>query len=330
MEQIKLYKPPPYNFEGATAMRMTKNAIYYFVLLTAAFFCVAAFSNLCGEASAASKDSKLSKNISVSSRECKMLLLPEKFADPKSAMKKFWALVEQTGSELGLKVKKNDGADRESTIREVSFLDTQKFDLYKNCYIIRRRVENGDIGMTLKFRNPDVAVSSKADVSPGADYPGKTVMDEDVVVKEKIFEHVFSKSGKTTVSDDPEATIGSYAAVYPGLLGLGIPEKTPLYTVNGVKISETSIEYGRIHLSKNIKADASFSIWYVEGNDGVFIAEFSYKYKFENAPSEDELLLAHHASDKFLGKLRDGIKSWLAVGMTKTGMVYKFNASNAD
>ncbi len=304
-----------------------KNSAYCLVVLIAASFFLVTLSNFTGESFAGSKASKEEK---VLSRECKMLLLPEKFEDQKAAMKQFWNIVDEIGTAQGLKIKKIDGSDRELSKREVTFLDTKKFDLYKNSYILRRRVENGEIDMTLKFRNPDITVSSKADVSPGPENPGKTAMDEDVVVKEKIFEHIFSKSGKTTIGSDPEAMLGSYAAIYPGILGLGIPEKTPLQIVNGVKINETNVEYGKIHLTKNIKASAAFAIWQIEGNDDVFVAEFSYKYKYEDSPSADELLMAHHASDKFLGKLRDGVKSWLAVGRTKTGMVYKFNASNAD
>jgi hypothetical protein len=304
-----------------------KNSVYCLVVLIAASFFLVTLSNFSGESFAGSKASKEEK---VLSRECKMLLLPGKFEDKKSAMKQFWNIVDEIGTAQGLKVKKIDGSDREVTVREVSFFDTKKFDLYKNSYILRRRAENGDIGMTLKFRNPDITVSSNADVSPGPENPGKTAMDEDVVVKEKVFEHVFAKSGKTTIGSDPEATVGAYAAIYPGLLHLGIPEKTPLYVVNGIKIEETNVDYGSIRLTKNIKADASFAIWQIEGNDNVFVAEFSYKYEFKDSSSDEELLMAHHASDKFLGKLRDGVKSWLDVGRTKTGMVYKFNASNAD
>lgn len=307
-------------------MRM-KNIVYCLTVLIAASFFLVTLSNFSGESFAGSKASKEEK---VLSRECKMLLLPEKFADMKAAIKDFWYIVEKAGSDQGIKIKKIDGSDREYTQREVTFLDTKKFDLYKNSYILRRRVEDGDIDMTLKFRNPDIAVSSKADVSPGPENHGKTAMDEDVVVKEKIFERIFSKSGKTTIKSDPEATVGAYAAVYPGISSLGIPEKTALYTVNGVKINETNVEYGKIHLTKNINATASFAIWQIEGNDEVFVAEFSYKYKYEDSPSEEELILAHHVSDKFLGKLREGAKSWIAIGLTKTGMVYKFNASNAD
>lgn len=311
-------------------MKKSYKKMCLLAMLIAVLSVAAAFPSFCREAAADSKEKKAAAECAVSSRECKMLLLAAKFSDHKAAMKDFWYLVDRAGSAVGLKVKKIDASDREKTFREVSFMDTKNFDLYKNCYILRRRVEDGDIGMTLKYRNPDLVASSKADVSPAAGHDEKTAMDEDVVVKEKMFERVFSKSGKTVVKADSEPTIGAYAEVYPGMLKLGIPEKTPLSVVNGVKIDETNIEYGSIHLSKNVKAEAFFTIWRIEGSDDVFIVEFSYRYKFEDSPSEEELLVAHHASDKFLGKLRDSAKSWLAVGLTKTGMVYKFNASNAD
>jgi len=304
-----------------------KMIIYYTVVLIVAPFFILTLSNFSGESFAASKALKEDK---VLSRECKMLLLPEKFADMKPALKDFWHIVEKVGSAQGLKIKKIDGSDREYTKREVSYLDTEKFDLYKNSYILRRRVEDGDIDITLKFRNPDVIVSSKADVCPRPKCSGKTVMEEDVVVKGEIFEHMFSKSGKTILSSDPEATIGSYSAVYPGIMRLGLPEKTQLRVVNGVKIKEIGVEYGNICLTKNITAKASFAIWYVEGEDAVFAAEFSYKYKYKDSPSKRELTLAHEVSDEFFRKLRDGAKLWIATGLTKTGMVYKFNASNAD
>lgn len=311
-------------------MKISRKKNNLLAFSAAVLLMASAFHIFMAPAAAGSKDKKVAGDLCVSSRECKMLLLAGKFSDQKAAMDNFWHIVEGAGSELGVKVKKSDTAGGENTLREVSFIDTKDFDLYKKGYMLRRRVENGETGLTLKFRNPDPAVSSNAAVEPGAGYDGKTSFEEDVVVKENALERVFSKSGKTSVGQDPAPSIGAWAAVYPGLAKLGLSEKTQLCAVNGVSIEESNFDYGTIYLTKNIKADASFAVWRLKGASDVFIAEFSYKYKFKNSPSEEELLLAHHASDKLLVAIRNGAKSWFAAGMTKTGLVYKFNANNAD
>jgi hypothetical protein len=269
------------------------------------------------------------EDVKLSSRECKVLLLPEMFEDYEAGAQSFWAIVEKVSKSRGLEagLSKNN---LDITNREVIFIDTPDFILYKSGYILRRRAEDAIFNYTFKYRNADPLTSADAKVSPAEGIKGKTTFEEDVVVKTASLEHVFSKSGKADLKSETEMTAAGFIKVFPGLAQFNLKPQTALKAVNGIFISELTFDYGNIYFTPETKAKTGFTVWYLKGSSKPLIAEFSYKYKIgDNTPAGD-INLIHHASDKFLTSLRANIKPWLADGQTKTGLIYKFNSGSNE
>ncbi len=303
--------------------KILKNPAESFIKITCATFALAALVSLFTATPARSEDVKLS------SRECKVLLLPEMFEDYETGAQNFWAIVEKVSKSRGLDagLSKNN---LEVTKRELNYIDTPDFKLYKAGFIIRRRAEDDKFNYTFKYRHADQVISADAKVSPADGFKGKTSFEEDVVVKVGSLEHVFSKSGKADLKSELEMSAGGFIKLFPGLSQFNLKPQTALKPVNDIFISEITFDYGNIYFKPETKAKASFTVWYLKGNSKPLIAEFSYKYKIDDNTPTGDINLIHHASDKFLTALRANIKPWLAAGQTKTGLIYKFASGNNE
>ena len=303
--------------------KILKNSAESFIKIICAAFAFAALASLFTAMPANAEDVKLS------SRECKVLLSPEMFEDYETGAQNFWAIVEKVSKSRGLDtgLSKNN---LEITKRELNYIDTPDFKLYKAGFIIRRRAEDDKFNYTFKYRHADPVISADAKVSPADGFKGKTSFEEDVVVKVGSLEHVFSKSGKADLKSELEMSAGGFAKLFPGLSQFNLKAQTALKPVNGIFISEITFDYGNIYFKPETKAKASFTVWYLKGNSKPLIAEFSYKYKIDGDAHSGDINLIHHASDRFLTALRANIKPWLAAGQTKTGLIYKFASGNNE
>jgi len=259
--------------------------------------------------------------------EYKMLLLPALFADREAGMQKFWSEVEKCAAGMNLRVKEFDA--KPASERSVRFIDTKKFDIFKTGYILRdRSAKRGSLELTLKFRSSDAAVTSSKDVSPAAGLGGEVLFDEDIVARENSIDRIYSKSGKVVVDSEPVMTVEGAAKIFPAVAGLGIAAKEELFTVNGIRVGETSVDYGRIYFGSSAKAKASFAAWFVNGR--LLIVEFSFRLKLgESKPEAVKNRISRNA-DVFFKSLRDRVKPWMAVGQTKTGLIYKMDGGNQE
>lgn len=303
--------------------KTSKNSVKEFLNITCAVFALAFLVSLFTVMPAGAEDAKLS------SCECKVLLLPEMFEDYEAGAQNFWAIVEKVSKSRGLETNLSKNS-LEVTKRELNYIDTTDFKLYKAGFIIRRRAEDDKFNYTFKYRNADPLMSAEAKVSPADGFKGKTTFEEDVVVKASTLEHVFSKSGKADLKSELEMTAGAFVKLFPGLAQFDLKPQTSLKAVNGIIISEITFDYGSIYFRPETKAKAGFTVWYLKGSSKPLIAEFSYKYKIDGGAPDSDINLIHHASDRLLTALRANIKPWLAAGQTKTGLIYKFAAGSNE
>src|SRR5262245_56956459 len=102
--------------------------------------------------------------------ECKLILKPDRFTSAK-VFDEYSELVGRVAKkfDIGYSTK---GEVLKPEIREVVFLDTEGFLLYKNAFILRRRIayENGfpisDPEMVFNFRHPDAQKAAEIDLRP--------------------------------------------------------------------------------------------------------------------------------------------------------------------
>ncbi len=102
---------------------------------------------------------------------CKVILKADRFTSPK-VFQDFGRVVQDTAHEFGIGVLTKPFVGAKPAIREVLFLDTPDFRLYKRSFILRRRIrfENGfpagEPEIVFKFRNPDLQAAAETDVRP--------------------------------------------------------------------------------------------------------------------------------------------------------------------
>jgi hypothetical protein len=103
--------------------------------------------------------------------EAKIILKPDHFTSVQS-FREFNKLVKHTAKTVGVVHIADPHTEQRPEIREIIFLDTADFRLYKNAFILRRRVSYldgfpvGDPEIVFKFRHPDEQTAAMVDVRP--------------------------------------------------------------------------------------------------------------------------------------------------------------------
>ena len=103
--------------------------------------------------------------------EAKLILKPDRFKSVES-FREFGKLVKRVAKRTEVGFIKDESANAGPEIREIIFLDTPDFALYRNAFILRRRVSyvdgfaQGDPEIVFKFRHPDEEQATAIDVRP--------------------------------------------------------------------------------------------------------------------------------------------------------------------
>src|SRR3974390_3258694 len=103
--------------------------------------------------------------------EAKLILKPDRFTSLQS-FRDFGKIVRRVAKQLGVGFIEDKKASLRPEIREIIFLDTPDFALYRNAFILRRRVSYvdgfpvGDPEIVFKFRHPDEQKATALDVRP--------------------------------------------------------------------------------------------------------------------------------------------------------------------
>lgn len=268
------------------------------------------------------------KGVAVESREYKILLKAENFTSIEAGCKQFWRILEKVAGELKIEVK---GKKKFLPEREISFLDTAKFDFYKKGFILRLRgADLGPVGravdgdrseLTLKFRAPDLESVSVAPVKPNSDYESEISCEEDVVVKFGKPSVMYSCSGKIngyTGVPDITADVNKYFSDFPVV---GIAGKAKIMKVNNIVIQEKRVQSGSLFFGEK-KTKTLFSIWYKKGQTKPFAAEFSFKIKLEGKNAAKTVRNIDQVENFFVELAKNSV-ALSESKQTKTGMVYQ-------
>jgi hypothetical protein len=172
------------------------------------------------------------ENRPITSREYKLALNVDRFADRVEGARRFWKLLAFLAPQAGFVVYCEQ--DKEMR-RDTWYLETPGFDLQGHGFNLRVRSELDEAGkpgykITLKYRNADRYVSTSQDVSCPQAKKKDFKFEEDILPP---FMSKFSHSASLEVDELPPLTTVSEAAkLFPGLDGLGIPGVTPLVKAN--------------------------------------------------------------------------------------------------
>jgi CYTH domain len=262
-----------------------------------------------------------STNRPVTSREYKLMLNVDRFADRDRGTRQLWAVVEFLVGKAGGAVAEQQ--DEEET-RETHYLDTPGQDLRQRRLALRVRREKKKRKVTLKLREPDRYLAAAFDLRTTADDP-EWKFEEDILPP---FAGAFAHSVSFETKQDPGVTtVAGLVALFPGLEDvLAVPPTTSVVPVNGFTAQEIARKLGKLRFDGEPVVKAMASFWYLAGAPGDYplVAEFSFDY---DAPDPGQALeqfpprVVRGANDLFAGLQRQS--GWLDLrGTTKTAAAY--------
>ena len=264
--------------------------------------------------------------------ECKVILKPDRFTSVKS-FRAYGALVQRAADAFRVGFSAEGVADTKPKIREVVFLDTADFRLYRHQFILRRRIayeDNfpvGDPEIVFKFRHPDMQKTAELDVRPNISGPYQIKFKAEALpLKDQIGGHrlLFSHNVQFGLSQAPEghhAAMANIARVFPCLQALATDDTEKVQLVNQTIVEEVLQDLGVLDFGKGVKAKANAALWRERGTHKPLAGEFSFQCKFQR---NDELhTKAMERGKQFFITLQQIGSDWVSLGTTKTGIVYQ-------
>ena len=268
--------------------------------------------------------------------EAKLILKPDNFTSVQ-AFRDFGEIVKRTAEDLGVGFIEHPGLSERPQIREIIFGDTPDFRLYNNAFILRRRVRYldgfpvGDPEVVLKYRHTDERTATEMDVRPKIE--GKCEIKfkaEALPLKDRAggYRILYSHNCQFGLSQARKAdrlTMGNLANVFPALRRLGITDDERILVVNEGIVEEVLLPLGTLDFGKGVVAKSDVSLWRTRGEHTSLVGEFAFQVKFSRREAVAEK--PKQLAGAFYMTLQNNVQDWLALGVTKTAMVYRLKGN---
>jgi len=268
--------------------------------------------------------------------EAKLILKPDRFTSVQ-AFRDFGKLVQETSKKSRVGFITDPEAGLRPQIREIIFLDTPDFRLYNNAFILRRRISYvdgfpvGDPEMVFKFRHPDEATATAMDVRPNIagkyriKFKAEALPLKDEVGGYRILYSHNCQFGVSQMHDADKNSMATLSRVFPVLTSLVKEEGERVDLVNGGIVEEVLLPLGQLDFGKGLLGKCDIGLWRTRGEHKSLVGEFAFQVKFADraAVAEKQKKLAA----QFYIDLQQDVESWLALGVTKTAMVYRLNGN---
>jgi len=268
--------------------------------------------------------------------EAKLILKPDNFTSVQS-FRDFGAIVQRTAKKLGIGFIGDREASLRPQIREIIFGDTSDFRLYNNAFILRRRVSYvdgfpvGDPEVVFKFRHPDEKAAAAMDVRPNITgkyrikFKAEALPLKDQIGGYRILYSHNCQFGASQIHDSDRTSVNTLVKVFPALAGLKKSDEEKISLVNEGIVEEVLLPLGQLDFGKGIVAKCDISLWRTRGEHKSLVGEFAFQAKFdrrEDVAEKQKKLVA-----KFYVTLQRDVQGWLALGVTKTAMVYRLKGN---
>lgn len=261
-------------------------------------------------------------------REYKLLLKPEHFVN-RHGFGKFFKHLHRAAKEVGVGLAKSD--KHREHVREVVFYDTPHFKLYSDGFILRKRTffKHGNpepnFELAIRFRDADAKMAASVDMRPLLPCIHAIEFKEEILqLRERLggMRTLYANSCKL---DTPNVILTQrleiISQVFPGLLrARSANPKATLGVVNDVMIDETLVHIGELNFGGKVSCKASVAVWRNRFTRHDMIAEFGYQLKFQGLPSLHRK--PRELSEAFFKAIQHECNDWVALGTTKTALVY--------
>ncbi len=270
--------------------------------------------------------------------EAKLILKPDRFKSVES-FREFGKLVKKVAKQTELGFIKDQGADAGPEIREIIFLDTPDFALYQNAFILRRRISyvdgfaQGDPEIVFKFRHPEEQQATAMDVRPRIEGKHRIKFKvEALPLKDKAggYRLLYSHNcqfGLSQIRQKDKTSMVTLDRVLPALASLKRASRERVNLVNGGIVEEVLLPLGQLDFGKGLLAKCDIGLWRTRGEHLPLVGEFAFQVKFDRR--EDVAEKQRTRVIQFYTALQHEVEEWLALGVTKTAMVYGLNGARA-
>ena len=268
--------------------------------------------------------------------EAKLILKPDRFVSVDS-FRQFGKLVQKTAKRLGVGFIADREASMRPQVREIVFVDTPDFALYKNAFILRRRISYldgfpvGDPEIVFKYRHPEEVKATAVDVRPKIEGKYRIKFKAEVLpLKDSIggYRILYSHNcqfGASQVHQGEATSMMTLTKTFPPLADLKAPGEEQVKLVNGGIVEEVLLPLGQLDFGKGLVAKCDVSLWRTRGEHKSLVGEFAFQAKFSNraeiAQKQKKLAAQFYVS------LQRDVQDWLQLGCTKTAMVYRLNGN---
>src|SRR5215468_1331967 len=263
--------------------------------------------------------------------ECKIILRPNHFTSRRSFLD-FAKVIRRPAEEAGVGFSIQGFADSPLQIREVLFMDTADFRLYNNAFILRRRIPYkegfpaGDPEIVFKFRHPDIQKTAEVDVRPNIRGDFRIKFKAEVLpLKDRLggMRTLFSHNvefGLSALEEGDHSSLETLVRLLPALSSLKRARGEQVELVGGTIVEEVLQDIAILDFGAGITALANVALWRTRGEHRPLIGEFAFQIKFRRREDLNDQALRR--GEAFFIGLQDAARDWIALGATKTGVVY--------
>jgi hypothetical protein len=263
--------------------------------------------------------------------EAKLILKPERFTSVQS-FRDFGKLVRRAAKKAGVGFIEDQQAQERPQIREIVFLDTPEFSLYSHAFILRRRVSyvdgfpDGDPEIVFKFRHPEEDKAAALDMRPKIEGKHRIKFKAEALpLKDRVggYRILYSHNCQFGLSQADNASMAKLGQIFPALSRLKGSRRERVSLVNGGIVEEVLLPLGQLDFGKGMLAKCDIALWRTRGEHRSLVGEFAFQAKFDRR--EDIAAKQKARCTKFYVELQHEVADWLALGVTKTAMVYRLN-----
>lgn len=268
--------------------------------------------------------------------ECKLILKPNHFTSRQSLFD-FAKVMRRPAKESGIGFDTAGFAEEPLKIREVLFMDTADFRLYNNGFILRRRIPYhdgfpaGEPEIVFKYRGTDMQKAAETDVRPKifGDYRIK-FKAEALPLKDGLggIRMLYSHNvefGMNAVHEADRGSLDTVVRVLPALASIKKSASERVELVSGMIVEEVLQDIGILDFGNGMTAGVNVALWRSRGDHSPLIGEWAFQIKFKRREDLNETAIAR--GEKFFIALQHAARDWIALGATKTGVVYRLKGN---
>jgi hypothetical protein len=268
--------------------------------------------------------------------EAKLILKPDRFTSVQS-FRDFGKIVKKTAREVGVGFIPDTASDLRPEIREITFGDTADFRLYNNAFILRRRISYvdgfpvGDPEIVFKFRHPDELRAAQMDVRPNIDGAYRIKFKAEALpLKDKVggYRILYSHNcqfGLSQLHEADNSSMQTLTRIFPALASVKKSDSEHIKLVNEGIVEEVLLPLGQLDFGKGEVGKCDISLWRTRGEHRPLVGEFAFQVKFPD--KEAVAQKCKKLASVFYLALQHEVENWLAMGVTKTGMVYRLKGN---